>query len=239
MWQRTTLFARKELNTNKMIETKKISWSARGAMLDRKIKNDKGYCIDCGQGGGLRYENEAVYCHDCSKELLGTGKYDHLTPSDMPSHEANVGGVYGTGFSDQEAIDDARDIDSLLDTSGREYDVGPPCGRNEYNPMFDQHKHYWREDGTCSYCGSVSADMFFDYVNKGGVISATDKNYKVYLREMDDMVHGCAKFYFQHLNEKGKKLFIDIFHIDNINMEGAFCLTPYFIGRASTQTSCP
>lgn len=49
----------------------------------------------------------------------------------------------------------------------------------------EQHaniKTYWREDGTCSYCGSISSDLFFQCIETGCEVIPTDKNYKVYVK---------------------------------------------------------
>lgn len=39
----------------------------------------------------------------------------------------------------------------------------------------------WREDGTCSFCGSLSGDQFMREVAAGTKIEPTDKDYKAYL----------------------------------------------------------
>ena len=43
------------------------------------------------------------------------------------------------------------------------------------------HETHWREDGTCSYCGSLSQEKFFEAVERECRITPTDKNYKVYV----------------------------------------------------------
>lgn len=52
----------------------------------------------------------------------------------------------------------------------------------------------WRDDGTCSYCGSMSKEDFFKAIEDGNELTPTDKNYKIY-------VNHTKKFYFQHLIE--------------------------------------
>ncbi len=39
----------------------------------------------------------------------------------------------------------------------------------------------WREDGTCSYCGSLSPDRLFRAIAEKQKITPTDKNYKIYV----------------------------------------------------------
>ncbi len=38
-----------------------------------------------------------------------------------------------------------------------------------------------REDGTCSFCGSISADALFAAIEAGCELGPTDKNYKIYV----------------------------------------------------------
>lgn len=58
-----------------------------------------------------------------------------------------------------------------------------PCPRKAEASMASQlaHESHWREDGTCSYCGSISADAFFVAITAGCEIGPTDKDYKVYV----------------------------------------------------------
>lgn len=39
----------------------------------------------------------------------------------------------------------------------------------------------WREDGTCSYCGSIAPDALFSAIASGYTLGPTDKRYKVYV----------------------------------------------------------
>lgn len=78
----------------------------------------------------------------------------------------------------------------------------------------------WREDGTCSYCGSLSEDSFFQAIEAGVKLTPTDKNYKIYV---DVKVHGAGKFYFQHLSDEGKTKFIEL-----MNAPGYFYVLPFF-----------
>jgi hypothetical protein len=43
------------------------------------------------------------------------------------------------------------------------------------------HVSHWREDGTCSYCGSISPELLFAAIEAGHTIEPTDKNYKIYV----------------------------------------------------------
>lgn len=83
----------------------------------------------------------------------------------------------------------------------------------------------WRPDGTCSYCGSISAERFFQAVEDGVEISPTDKSYKAYVK-----LPFFAKFYFQHLSDEDKTKFIKLAneHKFNLSVPGYFYTTPYF-----------
>ena len=61
------------------------------------------------------------------------------------------------------------------------------------------HNDHWRNDGTCSHCGSVSPKRFFAAILEGLEIVPTDKSYKAYIRTGQGDMH---KFYFQHLSER-------------------------------------
>lgn len=50
------------------------------------------------------------------------------------------------------------------------------------------HEAHWREDGTCSYCGSIREDAFFEAIAAGEQLSPTDKNYKAYIEIPDPNV---------------------------------------------------
>jgi hypothetical protein len=40
---------------------------------------------------------------------------------------------------------------------------------------------FWREDRSCSYCGSIHPDDFFAAIEAGSELGPTDKDYKVYI----------------------------------------------------------
>ncbi len=51
-----------------------------------------------------------------------------------------------------------------------------------------EHKAHWREDGTCSYCGSIREEAFFAAIAAGEQLSPTDKSYKAYIEIPDPEV---------------------------------------------------
>ena len=110
------------------------------------------------------------------------------------------------------------------------------CPRQEEIPgpmLIREHVQFWRKDGTCSFCGSVSPEMFFEAIKDGIEIGPTDKGYKVYIRGLEDKVHGAGKFYFQHLSEGQRKGFIRMLNEDRIKLgyPGHFYVLPYFIQK--------
>lgn len=59
-----------------------------------------------------------------------------------------------------------------------------PCPRQAESAVMQvqlQHQSHWREDGTCSYCGSISPEQVFASIEEGFHLTPTDKNYKVYV----------------------------------------------------------
>lgn len=58
-----------------------------------------------------------------------------------------------------------------------------PCPRKADATLPSQltHDSQWRDDGTCSYCGSLNPDLLFAAIEDGAAeLGATDKNYKLY-----------------------------------------------------------
>lgn len=47
---------------------------------------------------------------------------------------------------------------------------------------------FWRDDNTCSYCGSMHPDDFMKLVEAGEKLVPTDKNYKVYVMVPNEKV---------------------------------------------------
>lgn len=120
----------------------------------------------------------------------------------------------------------------------------------------------WREDGTCSYCGSLSGDTFMARLEAGDVeVIPTDKSYKAYLRNIsgetfkqtyrdcpkdatcagpDDCTHWVTrdhdqpKFYFQHLSGEQKDRFIALHNEKRMKfaVPGHFYVRPFFCQAA-------
>lgn len=91
----------------------------------------------------------------------------------------------------------------------------------------------WREDATCSYCGSLNPDVFMARLEAGDVeLGPTDKSYKVYIKDLEGKPVGgpAGKFYFQHLSPEQQGRFIELYNARKIKMgyPGHFYVSPFF-----------
>ena len=106
-------------------------------------------------------------------------------------------------------------------------------------PTQREHRTHVTHKGTCSYCGSLTEDLFLASVRAGHELGPTDKNYKVYVKRPNPRVgktsvvgrrswtdasgerhhediHGTEpalthdKFYFQHLSSEGQTEFLEL-----------------------------
>lgn len=59
----------------------------------------------------------------------------------------------------------------------------------------------WKENGTCSFCGSLKPENVIELIKQGNTITRTDKNYKIYLN-MKDAPNGSGKVYLQHFSRE-------------------------------------
>lgn len=98
------------------------------------------------------------------------------------------------------------------------------CPRSNENPHGAGRASHWRDDHTCSYCGSLSEAELFAAIERGEELGPTDKSYKVY-------VGSIRKFYFQHLSDEGQLRFIELLNAQKIviGIPGRFYVTPFFI----------
>lgn len=94
----------------------------------------------------------------------------------------------------------------------------------------------WRPDATCTYCGSIGEDLFFEVVEAGAELGPTDKSYKVYL-----IVPGRSftKFYFQHLSDAGQKHFVALCNAKRlkIGVPGHFYVAPFFCHQVKAEAA--
>jgi len=79
------------------------------------------------------------------------------------------------------------------------------CPRRDEIGQRKDGEDAWRDDQTCSYCGSLNPDLFMAHLEAGDVsLGTTDKSYKVYVEGLGRF----AKFYFQHLDEGQRRRFV-------------------------------
>lgn len=103
----------------------------------------------------------------------------------------------------------------------------------------------WREDDTCSFCGSLNPATFMARLAAGTEeLVPTDKNYKVYVRnrggesfkqeqtwetrEIEE-----TKFYFAHLSEDERRAFVEMLNGKKLALAypGHFYRLPFFCVR--------
>lgn len=89
---------------------------------------------------------------------------------------------------------------------------------------------FWREDSTCSYCGSLSNDLFMSLLDERHELIPTDKSYKVYVTAGKYSHH---KFYFEHLTEAQQNKLVALLNSKVLKFAapGHFYTLPYFIGK--------
>lgn len=110
--------------------------------------------------------------------------------------------------------------------------TGHTCGRRMESLALDNdapNSDFFRsDDNRCSYCGSMSEEEFFRRADAGETITPTDKSYKVY-------VGHTGKFYFQHLSENGRQMFVDYVNAGKfkLSVPGYFYTRPYFVKTKS------
>ena len=92
-----------------------------------------------------------------------------------------------------------------------------------------------RDNGTCSFCGSLVPEAFWDLVEAGAELGPTDKNYKVYVNppphlKYSVMETGMAKLYFQHFRTEDIDRFIRMYNEKKMKIEypGHFYRLPFF-----------
>lgn len=98
------------------------------------------------------------------------------------------------------------------------------CSRKTETP------DHWREDGRCSFCGSISPDELFKRIDAGETIDPTDKNYKIYV--------GRSKFYFPHFNREEMQQFVDLSNAKKLKLgyPGHFYQMPFFMVKQTNSS---
>ena len=85
---------------------------------------------------------------------------------------------------------------------------------------------HWREDHTCSFCGSLDPAIVMEKIEAGEEITPTDKNYKIYILERN-------KAYFQHFDKAQKSRLIELVNAKKVKFKypGHFYVLPFFMQR--------
>lgn len=78
----------------------------------------------------------------------------------------------------------------------------------------------------CSFCGSLSPELFLERVKAGDELGPTDKNYKVYIHKPP-----WGKFYFQHFSPEQCEEFVALLNDKKLHIgyPGRFYVLPFFI----------
>jgi hypothetical protein len=100
------------------------------------------------------------------------------------------------------------------------------CRRRDDGTQLKGYKDdldWWRNDGTCSYCGSLNPDRAMQLIEAGSQVCPTDKNYKIYLGDH-------AKVYFQHFSQSHVDRFITLYNAKQMRIAepGFFYVRPFF-----------
>ncbi len=93
----------------------------------------------------------------------------------------------------------------------------------------------WDEGtGNCSFCGSMNPDTFMARLEAGDIeLGPTDKDYKVYVRNLGGAPLQTVKFYFQHLSVEQRKRFVELLNAKALKFDpsGRFYVLPFFCQR--------
>lgn len=107
------------------------------------------------------------------------------------------------------------------------------CPRRDEVPMAGSRypqDDYWRDDRTCSFCGSLEPDYALSIILDGAFIGTTDKNYKMYLAYKNN--HH-MKVYFQHFSTAHQMKFINMMndkaHPLKFEQGFGFYTLPFFV----------
>ena len=89
----------------------------------------------------------------------------------------------------------------------------------------------WRDDDTCSFCGSLHPARFLEFAIEGMELVPTDKSYKVYVRPGN---RPQQKFYFQHPSLAERRIFIGLLNGGTLCFAspGGFYVLPFFAQSA-------
>lgn len=167
-------------------------------------------------------------CWQCSKSRGENPENNGLRDPTCPDADANYDTCEccGPGWFDRNGRRVVFDGDRPLPSCAcHGADDRHRCPRRvlEFGPWQRTDWDTWREDDTCSFCGSLRPEKFFELVEAGEEVIPTDKSYKAYV--------GKYKVYFQHFDDQDQQRFIDLYNRGRMNIAypGYFYKPPYFI----------
>lgn len=111
------------------------------------------------------------------------------------------------------------------------------CPKRPQGPFNFPENDSWRDDNTCSFCGSLNPNWLMKRIEAGDVqLTPTDKDYKVYVENAGGAAfatHGAAKFYFEHMSVEQRKRFVELLDEKRIKLDvpGYFYVLPFFCTR--------
>lgn len=95
--------------------------------------------------------------------------------------------------------------------------------------------HWEQQNGEtrCSYCGSLRPDVFMARVTGGAQLIPTERSDKTYLRRGGGSASGQSRFYWAHLSEEHKRMFISMVDAGQVTFAkpGHFLAYPYFMRK--------
>ena len=120
-------------------------------------------------------------------------------------------------------------IDAPLELCPRRQEIGDTSRFKV--PQEDE----WREDRSCSWCGSMSPELLFEAIEAGCKLTPTDKNYKLYIDGIANVFYvpnnNHSKFYFQHFSKEQCIKFIELSNDNKLKLgyPGYFYVIPFFM----------
>ena len=100
-----------------------------------------------------------------------------------------------------------------------------PRRLEEFGPWeHEEGLDHWRDDHTCSFCGSLDSDLVMERIEAGEEITPTDKDYKIYIGEHN-------KAYFQHFSKEQRTRLVELVNDKKVKFKypGHFYVLPFFM----------
>ena len=100
-----------------------------------------------------------------------------------------------------------------------------------------KHEHLahfkWHHNRTCTHCGSISPEYFFEAIEAGLELVPEAKSYKVIIHHHDAFYIPKDHYFFmfQHFSKEDKLKFIQLLNMDELKISdpGHFYILPFFV----------